>query len=181
MLRWSWFSLLERCWFSLVFNSRGVNVSRVRWSEFISLERCWFGLFFNSRGVYVSRVTLHLSSWDDISRVRPYISRVICLRPSSEKPWPGYIWIPSCTALYCRRRSVGVENTKKIILTLFPQNWFNLVPSGSMTSLMSSGNSYTNMVLNLSTFSVSLIKHHNTQGVKTAQKLHFSLLLPNQK
>ena len=93
----------------------------------------------------------------------------------------GYTGIPSCTALYCRRRNVGVENAKKIILTLFPQNWFNLVPSGSMTSLMSSGNSYTNMVLNLSTFSVSLIKHHNTQGVKTAQKLHFSLLLPNQK
>ena len=86
MSRWSGFLLLERCWFSLVINSRDVNAPRVRWSDLISLERCWFGLVFNSRGVYVSRVTIHLSSLDDISRVRPYISRVICLRPSSEKP-----------------------------------------------------------------------------------------------
>ena len=84
MLTWSGFLILERCWFSLVFNSRDVNASRVRWSDLISLERCWFSLVFNSRDVYVSRVTIHLSSLDDISRVRPYISRVIFLRPSSD-------------------------------------------------------------------------------------------------
>ena len=93
----------------------------------------------------------------------------------------GYIGIPLGSALYCRRFNLGVENAIIFMLTLIPRNGFNLVPSGSITSLMSSGNSYTNMVMNQSTLSVSLIKHHSTEGVKTASKQHFSLFLPNQK
>ena len=41
-------------------------------------------LIFHSRDVYASRGTLHPSSSDDVSRVRPYASRVIWLRLSSK-------------------------------------------------------------------------------------------------
>ena len=37
------------------------------------------------------------------------------------------------------------------------------------------------MVINQSTLSVSLIVHHNNQGVKTAEKQHLRLLLQNRK
>ena len=46
----------------------------------------------------------------------------------------GYIGIPSCTALYCRRRNLGGENAKRIWLTHLHKIWFCLVPYGSVTT-----------------------------------------------
>ena len=93
----------------------------------------------------------------------------------------GYIWMPSCSALTCRRRNMGGEYANQLLLNLSTQNRFNLVLSGPMPTLMSSCNSYTNMLMNQRTLSASLLVHHNNQGVKTAQKLHLSQLIQNEK
>ena len=45
---------------------------------------------------------------------------------------------------------------------------------------MSSGNSYTYIVMNQKPFSVSLMVHRNKQGVETAKKQHISILLQNR-
>ena len=79
-----------------------------------------------------------------------------------------YMIVPSCIALYCRPRTMGVENIKWHLLTLLPKFWITMVPSDFMTSWLSSGNSYAYRVINQRSFSVSLIVHLYIQGVKTA-------------
>ena len=73
----------------------------------------------------------------------------------------GYERILSCNEQLCRQSHLGGEHSKQFLLNHLPKIWFYLVPCGLLPCLMSSCNTYTNMLMNQSTISDLLMLLHN--------------------